>query len=593
MNNNNLVLKSINEMFGMDFHIPAYQRGYRWTRLQVNELLDDIWEFATQPQNYNPSGPKPFYCLQPVVVKEMENGRWEVIDGQQRLTTIYLVLKNLEHLIDGDRKNISSIDYQTRTGSTHYLKFIIEEQKDDNVDFYHIYEADRAIKEWFIDKANTGYSNARVKFMNPFIEDTKVIWYHVDNGENAIKIFSRLNIGKIPLTNAELIKALFLRKRNFKGHLPDHIRLKQLQIASEWDTIENTLQDNAFWYFISNEDKEYATRIEYIFDLLTSKNEDDDKQDQHYTFHKFNDEFEENPDIDYHWLKIKRYFQTFQEWFLDKELYHLVGFLIANNKTIPLLKNKSEELHKSHFKKYIYEEIQKMMNLKIDNLYYNDRRIKMVLLLFNIETILANKHNHTRFPFDSYKSDKWDIEHIRSVASHKPSTKAKQLVWLNSVLEYFTGETEVLAQQGKIEHLEGHPKEISETILAIKQKKSIKSSIFDLLYTQITSYFKESSAGEDINSMANLTLLDAATNRGYKNAVFPLKRNSIIKLDKNGSFIPLGTKNVFLKYYSKKVSDMMFWSEEDAKDYLRAIKDVLEKYLPKDTDSDNGSNESE
>lgn len=413
MNNNNLILKSVNELFGLNFYIPSYQRGYRWTTLQVNELLDDIWEFATHPQNYNPSGPKPFYCLQPVAVKELDVDKWEVIDGQQRLTTIYLILKNLEHLIDGDLKNISSIDYQTRTGSTRYLQYIIEEQKGDNVDFYHIFKADQAIKQWFTDKANAGHSSARVKFMNPFVEDTKVIWYQVDNDENAIKIFSRLNIGKIPLTNAELIKALFLRKKNFKGYMPDHIRLKQLQIASEWDTIEMTLQDNSFWYFISNEDTEYATRIEYIFDLITGKNGDDDKHDKHYTFHKFNEAFEENSDIDYHWLKVKRYFQTFQEWFMDKELYHMIGFLIANHKTIPNLKSRSEEMSKSDFKSFIHQEICRMLNLNIDNLYYNDRRIKMVLLLFNIETILANKHNHTRFPFYSYKRDDWDIEHKR------------------------------------------------------------------------------------------------------------------------------------------------------------------------------------
>lgn len=590
MNNNNLILKSVNELFGLDFYIPSYQRGYRWTILQVNELLDDIWEFATQPQNYNPSGPKPFYCLQPVVVKEFGNGKWEVIDGQQRLTTIYLILKNLEHLIDGDLKNISSIDYQTRTGSTRYLQYIIEEQKGDNVDFYHIFKADQAIKQWFKDKANAGHSSARVKFMNPFIEDTKVIWYHVDNNENAIKIFSRLNIGKIPLTNAELIKALFLRKKNFKDYLADHIRLKQLQIASEWDTIEMTLQDNSFWYFISNEDTEYATRIEYIFDLITGKSNDNDKHDKHYTFHKFNEAFEENLDIDYHWLRIKRYFQTFQEWFMDKELYHKVGFLIANNKTIPNLKSKSEELSKSDFKSFIHQEISRMMNLNIDNLFYNDRRIKMVLLLFNIETILANEHNHTRFPFFSYKCDDWDIEHIRSVASHKPSSKSKQLIWLNAVLHYFTGETVAALQREALGSLEGFAKECSEAILPLIEKKSLESIQFDSLYSLVTSYFKESSAGDDVNSIANLTLLDAATNRGYKNAVFPLKRNSIINIDKDGSFIPICTKNVFLKYYSRKVSDMMFWSEDDAKDYIAEIKNVLSKYLPKETNNSDGSN---
>ena len=45
-NTNKLVLKTIHELLGEKFYIPAYQRGYRWTKLQVKELLDDIWEFS-------------------------------------------------------------------------------------------------------------------------------------------------------------------------------------------------------------------------------------------------------------------------------------------------------------------------------------------------------------------------------------------------------------------------------------------------------------------------------------------------------------------------------------------------------------------
>lgn len=83
---NEIKLLSINEIIKEKFLIPSYQRGYRWEKRQVTELLDDIWEFSQQERKKD-----EFYCLQPIVVKK--NGdKWEVIDGQQRLTTIYIIL---------------------------------------------------------------------------------------------------------------------------------------------------------------------------------------------------------------------------------------------------------------------------------------------------------------------------------------------------------------------------------------------------------------------------------------------------------------------------------------------------------------------
>lgn len=73
---------------------------------------------------------------------------------------------------------------------------------------------------------------------------------------------------------------------------------------------------------------------------------------------------------------------------------------------------------------------------------------------------------------------------------------------------------------------------------------------FKVLFEDIVSHFNEYVNDDDINDISNLSLLDSATNRGYKNAVFPLKRKTIIDRDKAGVFIPICTKNVFLKYFS-------------------------------------------
>lgn len=88
---NSLELKTINELQKAHFFVDSYQRGYKWKEQQVTELLDDIDEFEPKQES-------DFYCLQPVVVKRKTEGTqyyWELIDGQQRMTTIFIILTYL------------------------------------------------------------------------------------------------------------------------------------------------------------------------------------------------------------------------------------------------------------------------------------------------------------------------------------------------------------------------------------------------------------------------------------------------------------------------------------------------------------------
>lgn len=230
---NTLELKTINELQQYSFYIPSYQRGYRWTPNEVEDLLNDISEFTPRP--VDESDEKTWYCLQPIVVKKNENKQFEVIDGQQRLTTIYLILHYLNQgYIEERRVKLFELNYETRKNSTEFLKNLTENTKSiDNIDFYHISNAYQAICNWF-KRPNFDQSN----FESKFKFNSKVIWYE-SSETDAIAIFTRINIGKIPLTNAELIKALFLNSSNFDKNLNDKIRLKQLEISSEWDNISS------------------------------------------------------------------------------------------------------------------------------------------------------------------------------------------------------------------------------------------------------------------------------------------------------------------------------------------------------------------
>lgn len=594
---NQLVLKSVNQLFEYSFFIPDYQRGFRWTDTQVKQLLDDVWNFAKNPPYHEPEKEKPFYCLQPVVVKKRGENEWEVIDGQQRLTTIYLILKNLQNQIERDQKNFSKISYETRVatseciGSEEFLKNVEQHEQyaDQNIDFNHIHKAYQTIFKWFQEKANTTEDAAPRAVLAPILlRDTKVIWYEVEETESnkLIDIFTRLNIGKIPLTNAELIKALFLQKRNFEI---EKATLKQIQIASEWDIIEKTLQDDAFWFFIYNPGNpfKYDNRLEYIFDLMKGRTKD---SEYYHTFNEFYKDFALNgqnikPDIDKLWLEVKRYFLTFDEWFRDYKLFHYVGYLIDCGISINTIKKESAGKAKDKFKEeYLKNEIIKQVKCNIDSIEYGDKHIRKILLLFNIQTVLETQKSDMRFPFHKYKSEDWDIEHVCS-QTDKTVSGTKQFAWVDDILEYFTGTSDASEAEDFVNRLNENDKKEEEIkvicIALIKLKKAGKNfdDNFDTTFKLVQQYFREGNQTEEKDNISNLALLDSTTNRSYGNSFFPIKRKRIINNDSKGVFVPIATKNLFLKYYSKKLGDVMYWNNEDGKDYLEAIKHTLKDFL--------------
>lgn len=594
--NNQLDLKNINQLLDYDFIVPDYQRGYRWTSIQVKQLLTDIWDFAKK-ENKSPS---EFYCLQPIVIKKREENKYEVIDGQQRLTAIFLILKFIEKehlrrsLQEAYSKSIFKIDYDIREKSKIFLENIGENNNNDcdnNIDFFHICESYKTIKSWF--QENSFDFNSYNKFLATFLakEDidfpVKVIWYEIEANDNtAIDIFIRLNIGKIPLTNSELIKALFLQKDNFSDK---QASLKQIQIASEWDDIEKTLQDDSFWFFIYNPNNpiKYDNRIEYIFDLMKKRQVD---SEFYHTFNEFYKDFSENkeiatnkPNIDKIWLEIKKFFLTFEEWYKDHILFNFVGYLIDCGISINKIKNESTNKTKIEFKNYLKSLIKQQVNCNLDEVAYGDKLVKKILLLFNIQTILDSKKSEMRFPFHKYKTENWDIEHVRSQTDKTVNGK-ERIIWLKDMLDYFFGTLNMSEIEESISLID-YTKEkegledIHKSLLELQQVEKIEDEKFEELFSLIQSYFNEDKQTEEKNDISNLTLLDSATNRSYGNSFFPIKRKRIIENDSNGIFVPIATKNLFLKYYSKKVDDIMYWNEEDAKYYLNAIKTKLSDFI--------------
>lgn len=555
---NILELKTINEFQEYRFYIPAYQRGYRWSEKEVVDLLTDISEF--KPREVEDTDEKTWYCLQPIVVKKRTDEQYEVIDGQQRLTTIYLILHFLNQRYV-EKAKIFTLTYQTRENSSKFLEELSKDvESDENIDFFYISEAYKAVCNWFA-QPNFNINN----FESKFKFDTKAIWYE-SNEDDSIAIFTRINIGKIPLTNAELIKALFLNSSNFDKNKVDKIRLKQLEISTEWDNIEHSLQNEKFWYFL-NENHVSTNRIEFIFNIM---NDEKDQSDNYSTFRFFNQKFQNKTQqtIENNWLEIKKYFQTFNEWFEERDLYHKIGYLLAvNSTTIEDLYNKSVSLTKTKFKELLDSAIKdSLKKISLENLQYGDKKVKDVLLLYNILTMLNNTQDNSYFPFNIYKNEKWDIEHITSVTDSIPINKEQ---WLNDAKIF-----------------------IDESKDGIELKKRADNcnlddiDAFETLFKDIVTHFNSYLEDEDINDISNLALLDSETNRGYKNAVFPLKRKTIIDREKSGTFIPICTKNVFLKYFSEYPPKISFWTQEDRDNYDEDLRNILSDYMNEEVNND-------
>ena len=617
---NKIELKNVTELCGMNFYIPNYQRGYRWTNQQIDDLLNDINEF-----NDNDG----FYCLQPLVVKQRKEdvfkkikeeaknindvydylkGTWEVIDGQQRLTTIFILMKCL-----GISGGHYSLKYETRTGSEEFLEGNLE-ANENNIDYYYISEARKTVQEW-LENIDT---QSRMSFQKKLMEKVRFIWYEsVD--EDPIKVFTRLNIGKISLTNSELIKALFLNRKNFDISKNEHIKLRQQEIASEWDKIEYALQNNEFWLFLHEKGYKRPTRIDFIFDLICEANDlglngykENIGTDDYRTFRYFYAYFKsdvstegnslqrENSKVIKCWNIVKRYYQTFEEWYNDLELFHYIGFLIdckGNSVIKDLLSEWNRQTEKKVFLQYVKKEIKYVvgkcpeLNFQYREDGSNKRECKPILLFHNVQTVINQNQSQLnnekyelgtfyKFPFHLYKLETWDVEHINSNSTNPEDDNESQREWLLNI--YLSVGEEL-------------QKNIQEYFNSTDNK--------DLLFKKIKGEVPLTNiewTQEEKNRIWNYALLDSSTNRSYGNSIFSGKRRVIIgkekgkfiaipKLSKDGkltmtdekdsssSFVPPCTKQVFLKYYSVTAGNNNYWTLEDAQNYLNDIEDCIKK----------------
>lgn len=631
-----LLLLPVRELHQFQFMIAGYQRGYKWRKKEILELLNDINEFDDS---------KGIYCLQPIILKpitedkkvvDLKDYRWdlyrenEIIDGQQRTTSLYIILEFLKYSSSLDKPIEYTIDYKIRNQSKEFLKCKLTElfaflpaktpenldekryedlssvngywkeykeihRENDNVDIYHFFVVAFYIKLWF--NRYQADAEARKIFIDKLLNHTHLIWYSLDDSiadKNVITVFLNNNKGKILLTTSELIKALFIldiSNRENKA-VADY---KINRFALEWDSIEKRLQDDTFWYFIQPDPKRYTqgTRIDFLFDLLLKKSpkEVDDTFAYRYFEQIYNKQIR-NVDanlFENEWGRVVQLFHKLVDWYSDGTLYHYIGFL-----TVSGIKSLAEVLQSSNVKKDVFLEALKtnitdefrttkvkdggkFYPYHIDNLSYEEcyDETQHVLLLYNV-LYYVNSMSDNKFPFELYVKQKWSIEHIvpqnpKEIDEYRDFKK-----WIGDQIN-FQGEPNRRHQEGLFKDLNKYA-----SFDDYRKDKELVDKVNKLI----------ESFTINTHQISNLVLLDRNTNSALGNMSFNEKRKRILNFDKSGGykkeekeyrvFIPVETLSAFNKTFSEKVQ-FSFWSCQDGERYKESINERLKQFLPKES----------
>ncbi|WP_138757346.1 DUF262 domain-containing protein [Modestobacter altitudinis] len=547
------------------FFVPDYQRGYRWGADEVRRLLDDIKEAGTAE-----------YYLQPVVVKPMEDGRWELVDGQQRLTTLYLVLRTIKEFLPRTELRYT-LTYETRPGSAAYLDEPQAAASLGNIDYFHMYGAFTIVQAWFEEQEDA--TAAAIDLYKALTSTVYVIWYEAPQQPefDSRALFTRLNVGRIPLTDAELVKASLLSRIK-----------REHETAAQWDSIERDLQSPEVWAFATGSSTGGATRIELLLDTVADfmSGGRPEHRALFQTFETLRPLIAAAPQE--LWDQVVDLHSLVLGWYDDRNLFHKIGYLVAARRASFFdIVTLARGIAKSEFEAALNVLITKSLNLPWHGVaaltYGGGSKAGRVLLLMNVETVRRNEHSSERYSFSAHARRLWSLEHIHAQNSQGLNTVEQWTSWLKEHRKALDAldisSDQHAALQGRID----------------AALPTITSDTFESLHREIVELFTvsadpdasngpEAADRDEVDSIANLALLSRNDNSVLSNSVFEVKRRHMISLDQNGSYIPVCTRNVFLKYYNKSAGaqQIHFWGPRDREAYLDAMRATLDHYLLED-----------
>ncbi len=476
------------------FIIPTYQRGYRWGKSQIKKFIEDI--------DKEDDG----YCIQTLTVKKFEEeNEYEVIDGQQRLTTIFILLSVLSCL-QGD--NIISkcyLDYESRKASKDFIVFlsklgneitseIQKELKENKKNKYFLVWKNIVWKE-FIDK-NSNHVKENIDFryiaecyiicfedlmdrdkksrnilLNKVL-NSQFIWIPQNNlGLDSRASFISINMGKVELTDSELIKAELLNYNNFNQNKVSNLELSEIKsrqklIAEKWYYMEGELNEVEFWASIPHREQysrmfSNRTRIDILFEyfiteLYQRKSENNKllnyikNSEIALDYNLFNEiigvllEKYDRENLVTHellWGEVNDIFAKLKEVCIGKvqkqfnkqndseekiELTNFVGLIldVSDNKYIEVYKKISKIMlvNRTERLEVIKEILAKELGVRdrkeikiidfVRSLRYPNKKLRKIILLYNIILLSKSKGIGSRYNFLLHREQEWTIDHI-------------------------------------------------------------------------------------------------------------------------------------------------------------------------------------
>ena len=238
-----------------DFLIPDYQRPYAWTETECLTLWDDLFEFAIPDNNADKFNKDDEYYLGPIVTFKNEDNKLEIIDGQQRLTTLMLLLRAFHvkflHAQDENsvktRESIEKCIWKTdEFGKPNMNELKIDSEvatDEDKEEFLQI------LKTGIVEKNQKSkyainfrfFQHKTEEFVGMFpmysaifpiriLNNCILLPIEADNQNTALRIFSTLNDRGMPLSDADIFKAQFYKYFSNRGQKKEFIeRWKELE----------------------------------------------------------------------------------------------------------------------------------------------------------------------------------------------------------------------------------------------------------------------------------------------------------------------------------------------------------------------------
>ena len=580
------------------FNIPEYQRGYKWTVDNIVQLLEDLKGFKQNSSD-------EFYCLQNITItkaKVNEHLCFNVIDGQQRLTTLFILISYIQRNMS-DKVLSSETDilrYSIREETDKFLRETIlsgefwnsEEYKPATKDQYYITEVAKAIAEWF----RTNSLEERT-----ILDHLKLIVNKVESGEEET-VFASLNGGKVDLDGADLVRAILitraakqkypslLSEKTFHQIANDDINLNinikvssqgkinefRVKLGIELDMMNNwwsdrkvrsyfeqllpnrISQNKSFKYSEYPIDLLYYAFFEAYKDELNAQGKTD--LDLRVFENGININGREDDDHLEFYMEVKEFHQTLVDWYNDDEIYNLLGYLMYNYKSSSISfamlwkewkSSESKSDFKSTLKRIIREQLALAYGKDNDSTETTGTLIQLRRAITNIAENWYEKDFTILF-----------LPLLDLIPEKKPVGNSIRTIFKRLNPDYFK------CNQEDKEHVRSRTRRMEEE---------------DMSEEYLLALEEENHHG--LNSIGNIVLLKKEINRSYGNVELVKKMDRIAREHiMNDTYIRPHTLNVFLsKLRSLKDNGIsentVFWSEEDIVKTVTSIDSALTEYL--------------